>query len=113
MQTSMVAALDAAATEPLLPSLASGAPPAAAAAGGGRAEAAASGQEAASSLRFTRRFAVLLRLLRPYPALFLALLAVGEAVVVAEGGQPLCSLSLSRCRESWARHANACMPARG
>jgi hypothetical protein len=37
------------------------------------------------NLQFTRRFCALMALLRPYPALALSLLAVAEALVVAEG----------------------------
>lgn len=51
--------------------------------------AAAAAEPAAPShdrgLQFVRRFRALLRLLRPWSALTLALLAIGEAVVVAEG----------------------------
>ena len=37
------------------------------------------------NLHFTRRFRALMALLRPYPALALSLLAIAEALVVAEG----------------------------
>lgn len=40
-------------------------------------------------LQFRRRFRALLQLLRPWPALALALIAIGEAVVVAEGAVTL------------------------
>ena len=48
----------------------------------------------ASQLHFVRRFLALIVLLRPFSALILALLAVGEAVVVAEGGCLHCRLVL-------------------
>jgi ABC-type uncharacterized transport system fused permease/ATPase subunit len=57
------------------------------------AKAATSGGE----LLFLRRFQALLALLRPYRALYLALLSVAEAVVVAEGGQLMCVAPLAHC----------------
>jgi hypothetical protein len=41
------------------------------------------------NLQFTRRFQALMALLRPYPALALSLLAIAEALVVAEGAPAL------------------------
>lgn len=86
MQILTAQTLDAAATEPLLGSRSSilGAGPAAATAA---APAAAKRKPSVEGLRFAHHFGALIRLLRPYPALVLTLLAIAEAYVVAEGGR--------------------------
>lgn len=88
MQILTARALDAAATEPLLGSRPSGRG-SAAAAPAAAAPAAAKRKPPAAGLRFAHHFGALIRLLRPYPALVLTLLAIAEAYVVAEGGPPL------------------------
>ena len=50
-------------------------------------------------LQFPRRLAALMELLRPYPALALSLLAVAEALVVAQGAAA--KGALSDCHFSW------------
>lgn len=86
-------AIDAPVTEPLL----SGRPPASllptAAAPAAAATASSTGSRgdvwaaahAVPGLNFWHHFRSVVLLLRPYPALLLALIAVGEALVVAEG----------------------------
>lgn len=92
----MRGAIDAAVTEPLLSGrlpagvLPTTAPAAAAATGsagsaGGRAGRHA-GANPAPGLNFRHHFRSVVLLLRPYLALLLALIAVGEALVVAQGG---------------------------
>lgn len=89
MQIVSPGAIDAAAAEPLLSR-----PHAAAAAGGNILVAAHAPSDPAPEpakalqpqpLHFRRRFAALLALLRPWPALALSALAIIEALVVAEG----------------------------
>ncbi|KAL4434207.1 hypothetical protein ABPG75_000648 [Micractinium tetrahymenae] len=85
-------AIDAAVTEPLLSrrpnaTAVPAAAPAAASSDGGGSAASRAAAPPASSLHFRHHFRTLLLLLRPYPALALALIAVGEALVVAEVGK--------------------------
>ncbi len=84
MQILTTRALDAAATEPLLGSRSSGLGTGPAAA---TAAAPAAAKPSVEGLRFAHHFGALIRLLRPYPALVLTLLAIAEAYVVAEGGR--------------------------
>lgn len=88
-------ALDAAVTEPLLsgrplPGALPGRAPAAAASASctGSRGAMHAAPHPAPSLNFWHHFRSVVFLLRPYPALLLALIAVGEALVVAEGESP-------------------------
>ena len=87
MQILTARALDAAATEPLLGSRSSGLGAGPAAAASAAAPAAAKRKPSVEGLRFAHHFGALIRLLRPYPALVLTLLAIAEAYVVAEGGR--------------------------
>lgn len=93
-------ALDAAATEPLL-----GRRPSGVGTGGAAAAAAAPAtaprKPVAAGLRFTHHFATLVRLLRPYPAAILTLLAIAEAYVVAEGGLASRPSNCVCCNASW------------